>query len=174
MLSNQKCGTQPTFINLHPNGHSQELNYYPFAVKLDRRFGRCNTLNEISNKSCELKCKFHGRKRNSNQWWNNDKYQYECKKHHICEKDYIWNPALCSFENGRYLVSFMDDSVITCDEIIDAEATSIDEEAKTVSTNFNEKNISCKIQNFYILLSFLLITIALLIAVSIYYYLIKY
>ena len=67
--------------------------------------------------------KFHGRKRNSNQWWNNDKYQYECKKHHICEKDYIWNPALCSFENGKYLASFMDDSVIPCDEIIDAEAT---------------------------------------------------
>ena len=40
--------------------------------------------------------------------------------------------------------------------------------------NFNEKNITCKIQNFYILLAFLLITIALLIAVSIYCYLIKY
>ena len=58
----------------------------------------------------------------------------------------------------------MDDSAIMCDEII--------EETKTIPTNFNEKNISCKIQNFYILLSFLLITIALLIAVSIYYYLI--
>ena len=48
------------------------------------------------------------------------------------------------------------------------------EDTKTLSTNFNEKNITCKTQNFYILLSFLLITIALLIAVSIYYYLIKY
>ena len=56
----------------------------------------------------------------------------------------------------------MDDSVITCDEIIDVE-----------KTNFNEKNITCKTQNFYILLTFLLITIALLIAVSIYCYLIK-
>ena len=34
--------------------------------------------------------------------------------------------------------------------------------------------MSCKIQNFYILLAFLLITIDLLIAVSIYCYLIKY
>ena len=58
----------------------------------------------------------------------------------------------------------MDDSAFMCDEII--------EETKTVPTNFNEKNISCKIQNFYILLAFLLITIALLIDVSIYYYLI--
>ena len=39
---------------------------------------------------------------------------------------------------------------------------------------FNEKKATCKIQNFYILLTFLLITIALLIAVSIYYCLIKY
>ena len=36
------------------------------------------------------------------------------------------------------------------------------------------KKITCKIQNAYILLAFLLITIALLIAVSIYCYLIKY
>ena len=41
-------------------------------------------------------------------------------------------------------------------------------------TNFNEKNIARKTQSFYILLTFLLITIALLIAVSIYCYLIKY
>ena len=51
----------------------------------------------------------------------------------------------------------MDDSVITCDEIIIVK-----------ETNFNEKNITCKTQNFYILLAFLLITITLLIAVSIY------
>ena len=81
---------------------------------------------------------------------------------------------------------------------------SYDKEAKAVTTNFNEKKAICKIQNFYILLaffnmlyghwylkfkmwaklfvklftssgsSFLLITIALLIAVSIYRYLIKF
>ena len=39
-------------------------------------------------------------------------------------------------------------------EIIDAEAKSNDEETKTIPTNFNEKNITCKIQNFYILLAF--------------------
>ena len=36
------------------------------------------------------------------------------------------------------------------------------------------KKATCKTQNFYILFGFLLITIALLIAVSIYCYLIKY
>ena len=24
----------------------------------------------------------------------------ECKKHHVCEKGYIWNPAACSCQNG--------------------------------------------------------------------------
>ena len=57
----------------------------------------------------------------------------------------------------------MDDSTIMCDEIIDVK-----------ESNFNEKKVTCKTQNFYILLVFLLITIALLIAVSIYCYLIKY
>ena len=51
-LSNQKCMTQPTLINLHPNKHSQEFHYYPFAVKLDRCVGSCNTLNDLSNKVC--------------------------------------------------------------------------------------------------------------------------
>ena len=74
----------------------------------------------------------------------------------------------------------MDDSAIMCDEIIDAEAKSNDkaksndEETRTIPTNFNEKNIICKIQNLYILLAFLLITIAFLLAISIYCCLIKY
>ena len=28
--------TQPTIINLHPNGYTQGLHYYPFVVTLDR------------------------------------------------------------------------------------------------------------------------------------------
>ena len=76
----------------------------------------------------------------------------------MCEKDYIWNPS----KNGKYLESITDSSVIACDEII--------EETKS----FNKKNAICKTKNVYILLIFLLITIALLINVSIYCYLIKY
>ena len=99
LLSYQKYITLPTLINLHPNGYSQELHYYPFAVKLDRSVGRCNTLNDLSNKvcvpnktedlnlsvfnmitgineskiltkhiSCKCKCRFDGRKCNSDQW----------------------------------------------------------------------------------------------------------
>ena len=58
----------------------------------------------------------------------------------------------------------MDDSAITCGEIIE----------ETNPTNFNENNATCKTQNFYILLAFLLITFALLIVVSICCYLIKH
>ena len=68
----------------------------------------------------------------------------------------------------------MGDSAVTCDEIIDAETKFNSEETKTIPTNFNERNITCKIQNLYILLVFLLITIALLIVVGISCYLIKY
>ena len=59
----------------------------------------------------------------------------------------------------------MDHSVITCDGII---------ELYNEETNFNEKKAACKTQNLYILLAFLLIIIALLKALSIYYHLIKY
>ena len=51
-LSNQKCITQPTPFNLHPNEYSQELHYYPLVVKLDRCVGSCFTLNDLSNKVC--------------------------------------------------------------------------------------------------------------------------
>ena len=51
-LSNQKCIIETTLINLHPNKYSQEFHYYPFAVKLDRCVGSCNTLNDLYNKVC--------------------------------------------------------------------------------------------------------------------------
>ena len=57
----------------------------------------------------------------------------------------------------------MDYSTTICDKTIDAK-----------ETNFNEKKVTCKTQNFYILLAFLLITIVLLTTVSVYCYLIEY
>ena len=79
--------------------------------------------------SCECKCKFDGRIKIKNGIMIN----VDGSVKNICEKDYIWNPAICSCENGKYLAIIIDDSVITCDEIIDAEET------KIVTTNFNEK-----------------------------------
>ena len=97
------------------------------------------------NISREWKCKFDGRKCNSNQWLNNNKCRRECKRHNICEKKYIWNPATCICKNGKYLASIIDDSVIKCDEIIDAdaEAKSCNQRIKTISKNIIfEKKVS--------------------------------
>ena len=74
---------------------------------------------------------------------------------HVCEKDNIWNPSKCVCENGKYLASIIDDSTIIWNEVI----KSNEEEIRTISTNFNEKKVTCKTQNFY----------ALLITVSIYW-----
>ena len=62
----------------------------------------------------------------------------ECKKHQVCEKDYLWNPSTCNCENLKYLANVMDNSTITSDEIIEL----YDEDADAKSSNkssFNEK-----------------------------------
>ena len=129
--------------------------------------------------SRECKSKFDYRKCNSNQKWNNDKCWCECKnlkERRVCGKDYIWNFATFHCENGTYLASVIDDSVIKYHEIMEETKTMPSKTipTKTISTRFNGKKVNCKIKNFYILLTFLLIAIALLITVSIYCYLIKY
>ena len=58
----------------------------------------------------------------------------------MCKKYSIWTPVTCRCENEKYLASVIDDSVITCDEIID--------ETKTVSTNFNNKKLTYIKKNF--------------------------
>ena len=85
------------------------------------------------------------------------------KKNHVCKEDYVWDPSKCVCKNIKYLASIMDNSSIICDEVIEL----YDEEIKTIPTNFNEKKVTCKMQNLYILLAFLLDTIELLIVVTI-------
>ena len=60
----------------------------------------------------------------------------------------------------------MDDSVIKFDEIT--------EETKAIPANFNEQEMVCKTQTFFILLAFFLVTTVFLIAVNIYFYLINH
>ena len=97
-----------------------------------------------------MNVKSDGTKCDSNQWWNNDKCSCECKKLHLCEKDFVWNPDTCNCENGKYSASIMDDSAIICDEVIE----SYDVEIKTIPTNFDEKNITCEAQISIFYLSF--------------------
>ena len=51
-LRNRKCMIQPSLINLYPNEYSQELHYYPYAVKVDRCVRSFNTFNDLSNTVC--------------------------------------------------------------------------------------------------------------------------
>ena len=64
-------------------------------------------------------------------------------KNIIYVKKYIWNPATYSCENGKYLASITDNSVITYQKIIDMVET------KTVTTNINKKNRICETKSFF-------------------------
>ena len=169
---------------------------------LDRCVGSCNALNDLSNKVCvrnktkdlnlsvlnmiaginesktltkhiSCKCKYIFDGKNVIQINGGITINVDVSVN-VCQKDYFWNPATCNCESRKYLARIMNDSAIICDEVIE----SYDEEIKTIPTNFNEKNITCKGQNFYILLFFLLIDIAFvsycITTVSIYCYLKKY
>ena len=103
----------------------------------------------------------HITKCKSIHWWDNEKCWCECKKLYICEKGMFGIVLFVVLKMEKYLASIMDK--IICNEFVDVK-----------ETNFNENNKTCKIQSFYILLTFLLITITLLITVSIYCYLVKY
>ena len=71
------------------------------------------------------------------------------------------NTSMCASEINKNSKSIIGDSVVKCDKTIGAVARSYN------STNFNEKEISCKIGNFICLV---FITISLLIILSIYYF----
>ena len=118
------------------------------AVKLDKCVGRCNTLNALSNKVCvpnktvdlnilvltKFLQKIHHANVNVNLMEENGitiNVDVSVKKTSYIWKDYIWNPATCTYKNGKCLVSINDNSVITCDDTI--------EETKTIPANFNGK-----------------------------------
>ena len=65
-LNNQTCMTIPTLIDLNPDEYN-----------MITKTNESKTLRKHI--SCECKCKFDGRKCNSNQKWNNGKCQCECK-----------------------------------------------------------------------------------------------
>ena len=76
----------------------------------------------------------------------------------MCAKQII----TCGCENDENLGSSTNDSVVTCDRIM--------EPTKNETIIFNNEKATCEKNYFYILLAFLLATILLLIDVNIYYY----
>ena len=86
----------------------------------------------------ECKYRFDGKNCNS------DECRCECKKLHVCKKDYFCNPAACNCQNGKHLATIKGDSVIKFfDEIIDSY-----DETKKNPKNFNEEKTNCKTQNW--------------------------
>ena len=92
---------------------------YVFQIKQDLKLSVFNMITGITesktltkNMSCKCKCKLNVTKCNSDQRWNNDKCRCECRKTHVCAKYYVWSPATCNCENGKYLAIIMDDSAI--------------------------------------------------------------
>ena len=51
--------------------------------------------------SCESKCKFDGKKCNSDQCWNNDKCRCECKKRHYVKKIIEQNKTLVTISRHK-------------------------------------------------------------------------
>ena len=98
---------------------------------------------------CDCKCKFNSTACNSNQKWNNETCQCECKNYRTCKKDYIWNPSTCICENSKYLKSIPDTSVIECGEII-----SVMDIVSTKITNTMATNASINCHNKKVKLDF--------------------
>ena len=178
-LSNKKCKNAR-------NEDSHEFEYYPFSVKLDRFAGSCNTINDLSNQlcitnktedlnlsvfsmitgineskiltkhiscesktltkhiSCECKCRFDGKNVIQVNGGITINIDVSIKTFMYVKKTMFGILLYIILEIAKYLASIMDG--IICNEIIDAK-----------ETNFNETNITCETQNFYILLTFLLI-----------------
>ena len=76
----------------------------------------------------------------SNEKWNNDKCQCECKKYGTCKKDYRWNPSTCICDNSKRLQYIIDYSVVVCDETVYV--------MDTVSTNVANNNKEDKENNY--------------------------
>ena len=167
MISLGECnGNRNTFTEISgsagiPN-QTEDVNLGVFNLITRKKESKALT----KHISYKCKSKFESKKRNSKQNCNKNKCRWKCKnpRKYVCEKGYIWNRATSCFENGRYAEIIIGNSAIMCDKIIETAKSTLAKtvSAKSIPTNPNEKKVICKINNFYILLAFLLITMILL------------
>ena len=103
----RSCDTVNDLSNIkHFSNTIKNLNLSVF--NMIARTNESQTL--IKHISYACKCKFHGRKCNSNQKWNNGKCQCRHKnrkEHYLCNKYYVWTSDTRSCGNGKYLASFI-------------------------------------------------------------------
>ena len=103
-MNNQECTVRPETINIHSN----EPSFYPYSVKISKRSGSCNNINDhmqsylISrpnetryikwHETCKCKCRLDASICNNKQRWNEDKCRCECTElidKGICDKEFI-------------------------------------------------------------------------------------
>ena len=172
-------------INLYPNEYSLKSHYYLFAVKLERCVGSWTLLMIVLVKHVFQAKQTRVQHDYRNKWIKNINQAYTCKCKYKLDKtndliqinggiivniegpvkNIMFGILLHIIVKRKYIRSIIYDSMIMCDEAIDSDDKKV---------NFNEKKSVCKMQNVYFLLDFLLITIALWIAVSINCYSIQY
>ena len=90
---NQECKVRPEIINVNSNNPI----FYPFSIKINKRSGNCNNINnpyanicvpDETNETRFIKwhetrkciCTLDGIICNSKQRWNENKYKCECKE----------------------------------------------------------------------------------------------
>ena len=125
--------------------------------------------------SWDCKWKFSSKTCNSNQKWNNNRFQCECKNYHKSKKDYNWNLSTCTCENRKYLRNIADNSVIACDEIIHVMDILLTKMANTigrstVSINSDGKKVKYKVDWFILHTVLSVIILLLIITIICYHY----
>ena len=138
-MKSQECKIRPEIININSNnpifspfsvktnkcsGNCDNIND-PYArictpevvknlnVKVFNLLSRTNETRHIKwHKKCKCICRLDGIICNNKQYWNKDKYRFECNKlvdKGVCDKGFIWNPSNCkcecdkSCDIGKYL-----------------------------------------------------------------------
>ena len=99
---------------------------------------------------CDWICKFNSTTCNSDQKWNNETCQCECKNYRTCKKDYSWNPSTCICENGKYLKIIADH---LCDETIyamDIVSTNTPNTIPTNGANTTKTNVKSTVSTIFI------------------------
>ena len=153
------------FIKIYVPSKTKHL--YVKAFNTITRINKAKTL--LKHISYDWIWEFNSTPCNSNQKWNNETYQRDCKNYCTSKKDYRWNPNTCICENSKYLKSIPDTSVIACDRIMHAvdvvSAKRTNTIATNVSINCHSKKVKYKI-DCYILQTVLLVITLLLIIIG--------
>ena len=89
--------------------HSTQ-NYAKLIFNIFTRLNEAKTLRKRISYDC--KCKFKITKCSSDQKWNTDTCQYDCKKYRACKKDYSWNPNTFICDSSWHLKHMFYNSVI--------------------------------------------------------------